>query len=94
MSLNLNNIKDIEGVLSMLKPDQITTLLGKVVIHKKPRFNNIDNSRREYRLKVSDLYFSAEPKPHQLINDRPMTPEEYSGHRQGVWEQVMSGVDL
>ena len=94
MSLNLNNIKDIEGILSMLEPDQITTLMDNVVIHRKPRFNNIDNSRRENRNKVNDLYYSAEPKPHQLINDRPMTPEEYSGHRQGVWEQVMSGVDL
>ena len=94
MSLNLNNIKDIEGVLSMLKPEEIATLMDNVVIHKKPRFNNIDNSRKERRIMVNELYFSAEPKPHQLINDKPMSPEEYIGHRQGVWEQIMSGVDL
>ena len=94
MSLNLNNIKDIEGVLSMLKPEEIATLMDNVVIHKKPRFNNIDNSRKERRIMVNELYFSAEPKPHQLIDDRPMSPEEYRGHRQGVWEQIRSGVDL
>ena len=94
MSLNLNNIKDIEGVLSMLKPEEIATLMNNVVIHKKPRFNNIDNSRKERRIMVNELYFSAEPKPHQLIDDRPMSPEEYRGHRQGVWEQIRSGVDL
>ncbi len=94
MSLNLNNIKDIESLLSMLEPEQITTLMDNVVIHKKPRYNNIDTSRKQRRIAINDLYFSSEPKPHQLINDRPMTPEEYSGHRQGVWEQIMSGVDL
>ena len=86
-----SDIKDIESMLSMLEPEQIAQLMGGITINN--RIHKIDYSRKARRIAITDLYFSAEPKPHQLINDRPMTPEEYSGHRQGVWEQIMSGVD-
>ena len=76
----------------MLEPAQIYALMKGVTINK--RVHTIDYSIRGRRIARTQLYFSAEPKPHQLVNDKPMTPEEYNGHRQGVWEQIMSGVDL
>ena len=91
MAKNDTKLSDIESMLSMLKPEQIAKLMGGITINN--RIHKIDYSRKARRIAITDLYFSAEPKPHQLINDRPMTPEEYSGHRQGVWEQIMSGVD-
>ena len=85
-------LSDIESKLSMLSPEQIYALIKGVSMNN--RVHKIDYSHRLRRILKNDLYFSAEPKPHQLINDRPMSPEEYRGHRQGVWEQIKSGVDL
>ena len=85
-------LSDIESKLSMLSPEQIYALIKGVSMNN--RVHKIDYSHRLRRILKNDLYFSAEPKPHQLINDKPMSPEEYRGHRQGVWEQIMSGVDL
>ena len=86
------NLSDIERMLSMLEPAQIAKLMGGISINN--RMHKIDYSYKIKSIKTTDLYFSAEPKPHQLIDGSVMTPEEYNGHRQGVWEQVMSGVDL
>ena len=36
-------------------------------------------------MNISDI---EKPKPHQLIKDRPMSPEEYNGHRSGIWEAI------
>jgi len=85
-------LSDIESKLSMLEPEQIYALMKGITINK--RMHKIDYSHRARRIAVNDLYFSAEPKPHQQIDGSVMTPEEYRGHRQGVWEQIMSGVDL
>ena len=87
-----SDIKDIESMLSMLEPEQIAQLMGGITINN--RIHKIDYSRKLRRIRINDLYFSAEPKPHQIIDGSVMTPEEYRGHRQGVWEQIMSGVDL
>jgi len=87
-----SDIKDIESMLSMLEPEQIAQLMGGITINKQ--MHKIDYSYKLRSLRTTDLYFSAEPKPHQQIDGSVMTPEEYNGHRQGVWEQVMSGVDL
>ena len=84
--------KDIEAMLSMLEPSVLAKVLSSVNFNR--RIHKIDYSHKLRSIRTTDLYFSAEPKPHQLVNDRPMSPEEYSGHRQGVWEQIMSGVDL
>ena len=92
MAKNDTKLSDIESKLSMLSPEQIYALIKGVSMNN--RVHKIDYSHRLRRILKNDLYFSAEPKPHQLINDKPMSPEEYRGHRQGVWEQIMSGVDL
>ena len=76
----------------MLKPEEIIALMKGVTINKW--MHKIDYSHKLRRIRTTDLYFSAEPKPHQVIDGSVMTPEEYRGHRQGVWEQIMSGVDL
>ena len=76
----------------MLKPEEIIALMKGVTINK--RMHKIDYSHRLRRININNLYFSAEPKPHQQIDGSVKTPEEYRGHRQGVWEQIMSGVDL
>jgi len=87
-----SKLSDIERQLSMLKPEEIIALMKGVTINK--RMHKIDYSHRLRRININNLYFSAEPKPHQQIDGSVMTPEEYRGHRQGVWEQVMSGVEL
>ena len=92
MSRANTKLSDIESKLSMLSPEQIYALIKGVSMNN--RVHKIDYSHRLRRIETNELYFSAEPKPHQLINDKPMSPEEYRGHRQGVWEQIMSGVDL
>tara|TARA_R110000824_G_scaffold47416_2_gene135042 strand:+ start:2675 stop:2953 length:279 start_codon:yes stop_codon:yes gene_type:complete len=86
------NFSDIEKALSMLEPEQIAQLMGGITINN--RMHKIDYSHKLRSIRTTDLYFSAEPKPHQLIDGSVMTPDEYNGHRQGVWEQIMSGVDL
>ena len=87
-----SKLSDIERQLSMLKPEEIIALMKGVTINK--RMHKIDYSHKLRRININNLYFSAEPKPHQQIDGSVMTPEEYRGHRQGVWEQIMSGVDL
>ena len=87
-----SKLSDIERQLSMLKPEEIIALMKGVTINK--RMHKIDYSHKLRRININNLYFSAEPKPHQQIDGSVMTPEEYREHRQGVWEQVMSGVEL
>ena len=53
---------------------------------------NVPNRQR--RIAKTDLYFSAEPKPHQKIDGDIMSPEEYNEMREGVRQQCISGVDL
>ena len=89
MSKSESECNDIEKALSMLSPEQIATLMGKLTIHKKQRFHHIDYSIRERRMAKNDLYFSSEPKPHMFDNF-----ETYVGHADGIREQVICGVDL
>ena len=79
-------LSDIERALSMLEPAQIYALMKGVSINN--RVHTIDYSHKLRRITRNDMYFSAEPKPHQLIKDKPMSPEEYNGHRYGIWEQI------
>jgi hypothetical protein len=89
MSKSESECNDIERALSMLSPEQIATLMGKLTIHKKQRFHRIDYSFRERSLKTTNLYFSCEPKPHMFDNF-----ETYVGHADGIREQVISGVEI
>ena len=89
MSHEATTIKDIESVLSMLKPEEIATLMGKLTIHKKQRFNVIDYSFRERRNNINNLYFSCEPAVYKFPDIK-----EYRNHADGIREQVISGVDL
>jgi len=82
-------LSDIESKLSMLSPEQIYALMKGVVVSN--RVHTIDYSHRLKRIKTTEVYFSAEPKPHQKINDKPMSPEEYNGHRDGIWEAIRMG---
>ena len=86
MSQTNSTISDIESALSMLKPEQIYALMKGVSINN--RVHTIDYSHKLRRITRNDMYFSAEPKPHQLIKDKPMSPEEYNGHRDGIWEAI------
>ena len=81
-----DNIKDIEQMLLSLKPEEIERIMSGVTINRLAY--SIDYSIRARRNARTELYFRAEPKPHQTINDRVMTPEEYNGHREGIWEQI------
>ena len=89
MSHDLTTIKDIESALSMLKPEDIATLMGKLTIHKKQRFHQIDYSFRERRNNITSLYFSCEPAIYKFPDFK-----EYNGHADSIREQVISGVDI
>ena len=82
-------MKDIESALSILKPEEIATLLSKLTISKKQRFNVIDYSFRERRNNITSLYFSCEPTIYKFPDIK-----EYNGHADAIREQVLSGVDL
>ena len=84
--INLN-IKDIEDILLSLTPEELKVVMSGMTINKLAY--KIDYSIRERRNARTALYFSAELKPHQKINDKPMSPEEYNAHRQGIWEQII-----
>ena len=86
MSQDEMNISDIERALSMLEPSQIYALMKGVSVNQ--RVQSIDYSIKARRIARNDMYFSAEPKPHHRVNDRPMSPEEYNGHRSGIWEAI------
>ncbi len=86
MSQTESECSDIERALSMLSPEQIYALMKGVTVNQ--RVHTIDYSHKLRRIERNDMYFSAEPKPHQLIKDRPMSPEEYNGHRDGIWEAI------
>lgn len=87
----MSTLKDIDALIESLSPEQIRAIMS-VVASKKPI--KVDTSRKAKRMAITDLYFSVEPKPHHRINDRPMSPEEYSDMRESIRQQVLSGVDL
>ena len=89
MSHEPTTMKDIESALSILKPEEIATLLSKLTISKKQRFNVIDYSFRERRNNITSLYFSCEPAIYKFPDIK-----EYNGHADSIREQVISGVDI
>ena len=84
-------MSDIESMIESLSAEDIIRLMANI---GNRRINTVDTSFTKRRNAITQLYFSAEPKPHQLINDKPMTPEEYNEMREGVRQQCISGVDL
>ncbi len=85
------NLSDIEDIISILQPEDISKLFSN--LYQKQR-HTVDYSFRQRRIAKTDLYFSAEPKPHQKIDGDIMSPEEYNEMREGVRQQCISGVDL
>ena len=75
----------IEALIESLSPEQIKALT-KVI--KKPTIRTIDNTHRQKRMQVNNLYFSAEPSPHQFDGSW----KEYDGHRDMIREQVIREV--
>ena len=76
---------DIDALIESLSPEQIKALT-KVI--KKPTIRTIDSKHRENRMKVNNLYFSAEPSPHMIDGSW----KEYDGHRYMIREQVIREV--
>ena len=76
---------DIEAMIESLSPEQIKALT-KVI--KKPTIRTVDTKHRQKRMMVNDLYFSAEPSPHQFDGSW----KEYTGHQDMIREQVFNEV--
>ena len=76
---------DIEAMIESLSPEQIKALT-KVI--KKPTIRTVDTKHRQKRMMVNDLYFSAEPSPHQFDGSW----KEYTGHQDMIREQVIREV--
>lgn len=76
---------DIDALIESLSPEQIKALT-KVI--KKPTIRTVDSRHRENRMKVNNLYFSAEPSPYQFDGSW----KEYNGHRDMIREQVFNEV--
>ena len=87
MSESSQNLKDIESLLSMLKPEQIAKLMSDIPVNNRAYV--IDTSFRQRRMAISDLYFKSAICPHQVDNF-----EEYKEHDEGTRQQALSGVDL
>jgi len=87
----MNSIETIEALIAGLTSTEIKAIMAKV---KTNTIKKVDTSHRARRMAMTDLYFAVEPKPHHRVNDRPMSPEEYSGMRESIRQQVLSGVDL
>ena len=83
----MSKSKDIESMIGELTPEQIKALTKEI---KKPRVRKIDTSYAERRMAITNLYFSAEPKPHMVDYDRW---EEYTGHQDAIRTQVRYEVD-
>ena len=78
----MSKAKDIESMIGELTPEQIKALTKEI---KKPRVRKIDTSFAERRMAITNLYFSAEPKPHMVDYDRW---EEYTDHQDAIRDQV------
>ena len=83
----MSKTKDIESLIEGLSPEDIKALMKEI---KKPRVRKIDTSYAERRMAITNLYFSAEPKPHMVDYDRW---EEYTGHQDAIRTQVRYEVD-
>ena len=78
----MSKSKDIESLIEGLSPEDIKALMKEI---KKPRVRKIDASYAERRMAITNLYFSAEPKPHMVDYDRW---EEYTNHQDAIRDQV------
>tara|TARA_Y100000296_G_C4979256_1_gene159796 strand:+ start:29 stop:283 length:255 start_codon:yes stop_codon:yes gene_type:complete len=78
----MSKTKDIESLIEGLSPEDIKALMKEI---KKPRVRKIDTSYAERRMAITNLYFSAEPKPHMVDYDRW---EEYTDHQDAIRDQV------
>jgi len=78
----MSKTKDIESLIEGLSPEDIKALMKEI---KKPRVRKIDTSYAERRMAITNLYFSAEPKPHMVDYDRW---EEYTNHQDAIRDQV------
>ena len=78
----MSKSKDIESLIEGLSPEDIKALMKEI---KKPRVRKIDTSYAERRMAITNLYFSAEPKPHMVDYDRW---EEYTNHQDAIRDQV------
>ncbi|MAH47300.1 hypothetical protein CMI37_15855 [Candidatus Pacearchaeota archaeon] len=87
MTSDSETLKDIESILSMLKPEQIAELMKDIPVNN--RAYTIDTSFRERRLAISNLYFKSAIYPHNVGSF-----EEYKEHDEGIRQQALSGVDL
>ena len=73
-------MSDIESMIESLSAEDIKHLMASI---NNKRVNKVDTSYRLRRNLITDLYYSAEPKPFHLINrSRPMNIEvyEYDGY--------------
>ena len=84
-------MKDIKRMIESMSAKDIKLLMASLGNRVR---NSVDTSYRQRRIAKTDLYFSAEPKPHQKIDGDIMSPEEYNEMREGVRQQCISGVDL
>ena len=84
-------MKDIKTMIESMSAKDIKLLMASLGNRVR---NSVDTSYRQRRIAKTDLYFSAEPKPHQKIDGDIMSPEEYNEMREGVRQQCISGVDL
>ena len=81
--INMSSIEDIESMIASLSPSEISKIMSKVKA-KKPK--QVDTSRKQRRIALTQLYFDNAPRPKGDF-------EDYLNHSDGIREQILSGVD-
>lgn len=79
----MSSILDIESLIESLSPEEIKTIMDEVK-SKKPK--QVDTSRKQRRIALTQLYFDNAPRPKGDF-------EDYLNHSDGIREQILSGVD-
>ena len=87
MTNETQNSKDIEAMLSMLKPEVLAKVLSSVNFNR--RMHKIDYSHKLRRIRTNDLYFNSAISPHHVDDF-----DAYNMHDEGIRQQALSGVDL
>jgi len=81
----MSSIENIKALIDSLSPEEIKTILTKVA-SKKP--TKVDTSRRVRRIRNTEAYFNATPKPHMCSDF-----SDYVNHSDSIRQQIYSGAE-
>ncbi len=81
----MSSIKDIETLIASLSAEDIKSIMSDVKTNVR---TSVDTSRRARRIRNTEAYFNATPKPH-MCNDF----SDYVNHSDSIRQQIYSGAE-